>query len=101
MISLGAIEEALSQKLAHKQSEIDMALCVDEKNPDKPQLVLFTTFDLEKEAANEILRQAGLSRLIKISKVEKIPQIPLLGIGKTDYRRLQTMMKKADDSSPI
>ena len=47
---------------------------------------------LEKEEVNQILIQAGFSRLIKISSVKKVSEIPLMGTGKTDYRRLQTLM---------
>jgi long-chain-fatty-acid--[acyl-carrier-protein] ligase len=95
MISLGAVEQALvSHFLQAKKMTADLpsiAICADERS-GKPLLIVFTTLDIEKEEANRILEQAGFSRLIKISKVEKIDAIPLLGVGKTDYRKLQGMI---------
>ena len=97
MISLGAVEETLSSHLL-KENKISadvpsLAVCADERN-GKGQLILFTTIDLDKEAANGILEQAGFSRIIKISAVQKIEEIPLLGVGKTDYRKLQETIQQ-------
>lgn len=93
MISLAAIESAIFSdllrqgKISHDMQSI--ALCVEEKTPEKSDLVLFSTVPLEKEEANQILIRSGFSRLIKISAVKVIEEIPLMGTGKTDYRRLQ------------
>lgn len=54
---------------------------------------VFTTTDLNRESANEILNNAGFSRLVKVSQVHKIVEIPLLGTGKTNYRQLQTLIQ--------
>lgn len=95
MISLAAIEGALINELV-KRGQLTMdfptlAVCADERNLSKqPQLIVFTTVSLDKETANEILKNSGLSRLIKISQVKKIEEIPMMGTGKTDYRRLQS-----------
>ncbi len=94
MISLGAIEAAIASEL-HRQGKVSedaptFALLADERNPGKPQLVLFTTFDLSREEANDLLQTSGFSRLVKISSVQKIEEIPLMGTGKTDYRTLQS-----------
>lgn len=77
----------------------NLAVCADEQVPEKAQLVLFTTFAIEKDAVNEILRQSGVSRIIKISQIYKIPEIPLLGVGKTDYRRLQQLYNHPSKST--
>ena len=76
MISLGAIEHALAAELL-KQGKISsdatsLAVCADEKVPGKAQLVLFITIPLTKEEANEILKTAGFSRIVKLSLVKKI-----------------------------
>lgn len=97
MISLGAIEEALSTPLA-KQGKIgsdapSLAVCADERIPEKPLIIVFTTGDVSKEQANDLLKQAGFSRLIKISEVYKIDEIPIMGNGKIHYRQLQTMIR--------
>jgi long-chain-fatty-acid--[acyl-carrier-protein] ligase len=96
MISLGAIEQILAEELIKKgQISVDvssLAVCSDERVPGKPQLVLFITITLDREEANEILKNAGFSRLVKISAVKKIEEIPMMGTGKTDYRRLQGLI---------
>lgn len=93
MISLGAIEEVLMRELLRRgqiSSELpSLAICANEKNDGKPQLILFTTISIDKDAANEILVQSGFSRLIKISSIQKVDEIPLMGTGKTNYRQLQ------------
>jgi long-chain-fatty-acid--[acyl-carrier-protein] ligase len=95
MISLGAIEEVLTAELVKKKGSIPegpiLAVCVDEKKV-KPEIIVFTTESLTREAANELLIESGFSRLIKISRVQKVTEIPLLGTGKTNYRQLQTLI---------
>ncbi|MES2273062.1 MAG: AMP-binding protein [Chlamydiota bacterium] len=97
MISLGAIEEVLATELARRgKIPTDLptiAVLADERIEGKPQLVVFSTIPLDKETANEIISHTGFSRLVKISQVKKIEEIPLLGTGKTDYRRLQTLIE--------
>jgi long-chain-fatty-acid--[acyl-carrier-protein] ligase len=96
MISLGAIEEVLCKELLRQQrispDVPSLAVVADERDSEKPQFILFTTHPMQLNEANDILRDAGFSRLIKISLVRQIPEIPLLGIGKTDYRSLQTLI---------
>ena len=96
MISLAAVEEVISTEL-HAQGKISsdepsLALIADERNASKSQLVLFTTVDLTREQANDLIQKSGFSRLVKISVVQKIEEIPLMGTGKTDYRTLQSKL---------
>lgn len=97
MISLGAIEQALLEGLLKKgmapSSESPLlAVCALEKEEAKPEIIVFTTIDLSQEDANNIITESGMSRLIKISQVRKIVEIPLLGTGKTNYRELQNQI---------
>lgn len=93
MISLGAIEEILIRTLISRgkiSGDLPaLALIADEREEGKPKLIVFSTISLDKEEANEILREAGFSRLAKIFSVKKIEEIPMMGTGKTDYRKLQ------------
>jgi long-chain-fatty-acid--[acyl-carrier-protein] ligase len=97
MISLGAIEEILMKELLQRgqiSAEAPaIAVCADERSADKSQLTLFTTVSIEKDEANDILRRSGFSRIVKISAVKKLEEIPLMGTGKTDYRRLQKLLE--------
>ncbi len=95
MISLGAVEEILAKQLI-KEGRISpdvpsVAIISRENKEGKTQLVLFITIDIDRDYANEILRQAGFSNLVKITEVKKIEEIPLLGAGKTNYRSLQDL----------
>lgn len=92
MISLGAIEEALNAACRKKglinQDTPSLAICPEKGESEHPKLTLFAVFPIELELANEILREAGFSNVIKISKIQSIDDIPLMGTGKINYRAL-------------
>lgn len=92
MVSLPAVEEALLAAFPPGEDE-GPSLAVEstpaEQNPD---LVLFTTLELTREAANGALKAAGLSPLHFVKEVRRIEAIPLLGTGKTDYRSLKALL---------
>jgi len=94
MISLGAIEEALHNHLLEKghipPEPPSIAVCAEESNAEKPRLIVFSSVALETDTANEILNQSGFSRLVKISSVQRINEIPISSTGKTNYRKLLT-----------
>jgi acyl carrier protein len=96
MISLGGVEEVLVKAFIG-QGKISadvpsLAVIADERREGQPQLVLFTTASISREEANQILISQGFSRLVKISSVKKVDEIPLMGTGKTDYRSLQKQL---------
>lgn len=91
MISLGGIEEIILNDL--KNYENPIAVLSVEKEGGKSEIILFTTLDMNKSDFNLILKNAGLSRLVKISEVKKIDEIPLMASGKIDYRSLQNMIE--------
>lgn len=104
MISLGVIEEILKTELIKSNQNLStssfLAICADEKSATSPQIVLFTTIDVDKEKANEILRAASLSNLFKISKVQKIESIPVFDTGKINYYSLQKLLNNLINESP-
>jgi acyl-CoA synthetase (AMP-forming)/AMP-acid ligase II/1-acyl-sn-glycerol-3-phosphate acyltransferase/acyl carrier protein len=88
MISLPAIEEILLKKF--QQPDQDIALAVESSASEtNPEVILFCVPDISREAANQTLREAGLSALHNIRVVKRIDKIPVLGTGKTDYRSLK------------
>lgn len=91
MISLPAIESALLEKYSTPEDE-GPSLAVVATSGDHPELVLYTTLELEREEANATLKNAGLSALYNLRRVEKVDSIPILGTGKTDYRSLQASL---------
>jgi len=97
MISLGGMEDELMQ-LAQEKHWITgreegpvLAVSVREKDTDKAAIILYTTFTISKENVNAALKNSGMGRMIKISEVSVLDQIPLTGTGKTNYRLLDEL----------
>lgn len=97
MISLTAIEETLLKKGESWGIDPDrpsLAVSAKEEAGKKTEIYLFTTFDVSLEEANRLLKQSGMSNLIRIRGVQKLPFIPLLGTGKIDYRKLASKLSE-------
>ncbi|HPY03311.1 MAG TPA: AMP-binding protein, partial [Spirochaetota bacterium] len=91
MISLPLIEEILSDSFTGNEGEVVIA--VDSNGDDEnPEIILFHTIDLTRNQANSLLREKGLSPIYFIRKTIKIDEIPKLGSGKTDYRKLRLLV---------
>ncbi len=97
MISLSAVEEALLQASNHLGWSMDpalpsLAISALEAEGKKSEMHLFVTFKTDVEEVNNVLRDSGMSNLIRIRSVTQLPFIPLLGSGKIDYKKLSTHM---------
>ncbi len=93
MISLPAIEDVLQQAFCENASEPQLAVLAS--GGQRPELILVTLLELGREQVNQALRRGGLSPLYNIRRVIHVDEIPVLGTGKTDYRRLSGQMEKA------
>jgi long-chain-fatty-acid--[acyl-carrier-protein] ligase len=92
MVSLPAIEEALSKRF-QGDDETEPLLAVESSAEElNPDLILFSVAGIGRDAANAAIRAAGLSSLHNIRIVRQIDQIPTLGTGKTDYRALRALL---------
>ncbi|MBR0458829.1 MAG: AMP-binding protein [Victivallales bacterium] len=88
MISLPAIEEVLLD--IYRTEENPIPLAVEAIGPDEnPEITLFTNLKVEREVINAKIREAGFSPIHFIRRLVEVPEIPLLGTGKTDYRTLK------------
>ncbi len=102
MISLGGVEEELlhaaKERMWYPSSHEGppLALVSRETESQKAELVLFTVFSISPEEVNQILRESGFGRLIKISEVVQIEEIPLTGTGKIHHRLLEERLKKCN-----
>lgn len=90
MISLPFVENILLEKYGNPEI-ITLALEAKEEN-GMVTIVAFTTFDATSDEFNEYIHSHGASNLVKISRVEKLEVIPVLGTGKTDYKQLKSMI---------
>ncbi len=95
MVSLPAIEEALSRRF-QGDDETEPLLAVESSAEElNPDLILFSVSGILRDEANAVIRAAGLSSLHNIRVVRQIDQIPTLGTGKTDYRALKALLDEA------
>lgn len=92
MVSLPAIEAALESGLSGANDDGPIVAVEAAPAETNPELVLFTTRELDRQAANRMIREAGLSPLHNVSRVERVDAIPVLGTGKTDYRALRARL---------
>jgi len=62
---------------------------------DKTEIILFSEFPIDLEEVNVLLRDAGFARIVKISKVVVLKEIPLTGTGKIHYRKLDELSQES------
>ncbi len=89
MISLPAIEEVLARRLQRPDDDKPMLAVEGTPSDANPEIVLFTVREFSREEANRCIREAALSALHNVSAVVRVEEIPTLGTGKTDYRKLR------------
>lgn len=101
MVSLTALEEELYADMHKRKWHIPddgmpcLAVSPIERESEKTTLILYTTFQISKEEVNGALRESGFGRIIKISEVRQIDEIPLTGTGKVHFRVLDEKARKA------
>ncbi|NGX42139.1 MAG: Bifunctional protein Aas [Chlamydiae bacterium] len=94
MVSLQAIETALLQAAPKKKWPLSeegpsLGVIAKEVPGGKPTFMLVTTFSTDVDEVNQTLRDSGFSNMIKVSKVIKLEEIPIMGTGKTNFRVLE------------
>lgn len=96
MISLESIESALIQANQSKKWVVEeqegplLAVSAKESEGDKTKLYLFARFNVSAEEVNKALKECGFTNLVKISQVFVLPEIPIMGTGKVNYRSLES-----------
>ncbi len=87
MISLPFIESLLNDSYGNDE-EISLAVeGSDRLTP--PCLVLFTTKPIALTEVNKLLQSKNAPAIAKISRIDLIEEIPMLGTGKIDYKLLR------------
>ncbi len=87
MISLPFIEGILEEGFGSNEEKILAVEGNDKIQP--PQIVLFTKKPITLNEANEHLRLNKAPSIGKITRIELMEDIPLLGTGKIDYKLLK------------
>ena len=64
-------------------------MCSKEVVGEKTKLFLFSRFDVNSDDVNSALKDSGFSNLVKFSSVIKLPELPIMGTGKINYRLLE------------
>ena len=99
MVSLGGVETELLRIAKENswypasQEGSPLAITARDAGNQKAEIVLFTTFPVSKELVNRSLRETGFGRIVKISEVIQVDEIPLSGTGKTHHRLLEERFK--------
>ncbi len=87
MVSLPFIENVLEEHFGNSEEKILAVEGNDKIQP--PQIVLFTKKPITINEVNEQLRLKKAPLIAKITRVELLDEIPLLGTGKVDYKVLK------------
>jgi long-chain-fatty-acid--[acyl-carrier-protein] ligase len=95
MVSLASIEDALLQIAQKKGWPLEhegpsLAVCAKEQESGKPKIALFCKFNVSVDEVNKNLKEAGFSNLVRISNVQQLEEIPIMGTGKINYRALES-----------
>ncbi len=91
MISLPALEEPFA-RLYPPSSEGPRVAVEGIETEGGRRVVLFSTEPLEVREANKVLEKEGFRGVMRLDEVRKVPSIPVLGTGKTDYKVLRGMI---------
>jgi long-chain-fatty-acid--[acyl-carrier-protein] ligase len=91
MISLPALEEPFSRLYPPTEDGPRVAVEGAETEGGR-KIVLFTTEPITLKDANALLQKEGFQGVMRLDEVRRLDKLPVLGTGKTDYRRLRAML---------
>ena len=89
MVSLGAVEEALTGAFADFGQRCEVAV-ISQPDADKGEALIAVSNEkrITAEMIRSLLRGKGISNLCVPREIRYVKEIPKLGTGKTDYQRL-------------
>ncbi len=92
MISLPALEDPFAK--LYPPTELGPRVAVEGiETAEGRKIVLFTTESVTLHEANAVLIKDGFRGIMRLDEVRKIPAIPVLGTGKTDYKVLRKLIE--------
>ena len=90
MISLSAVESAISKVIVDENMDIMVVAVADEKKGEK--LVLLHTLPIDAKIMREKLSAAGVNNLYFPAEYRLVPELPRLGSGKKDYHAAKKLV---------
>jgi len=87
MVSLPFIENLLLKEYGSEDEKVLAVEGSDKTTP--PQIVLFTTKEMSLQEVNDYLRKNNAPPIAKVTRIELVEEIPILGTGKIDYKQLK------------
>ncbi len=93
MISLPALEEPFALRYPPGQTGPRVAVEGIETDTGR-SIVLFTTEPILLQEANSLLAESGFRGVMRLDEVRRLNQIPLVGTGKIDYKRLRAIVQE-------
>ncbi len=93
MISLVAIENELASKFLDPDVQPIFVVSPLEAEDEKTKLAVMTNKKTNKDELNEILKESGFGRIVKISSLHYAEKIPVMGNGKIDFRKIDEIIK--------
>lgn len=100
MISLPALEEPFALRYPPDKTGPRVAVEGIETESGR-DIVLFTTESIRLEDANAWLAESGFRGIMRLDEVRQLDQIPLVGTGKIDYRRLRSLIQEKVVQQPV
>jgi long-chain-fatty-acid--[acyl-carrier-protein] ligase len=97
MVSLGALEEPFA-RLYPPTREGPRVAVEGMETSGGPRIVLFSIEPITLREANALLHQEGFRGVLHVDEVRRLPAIPVLGTGKTDYKALRAMLAAEEKS---
>ena len=99
MVSLRAVEDALLEAAPELEWKLrdegpSVAVCAREAEGAKTALILFSTFETSPRQVNKALKSAGFSNIVRVSEINTLEELPLMGSGKIHYRQLEEQYLK-------
>jgi long-chain-fatty-acid--[acyl-carrier-protein] ligase len=93
MVSLPALEDSFIKRFPPSENGPSVAV---EGTDDHGRrwIVLFCNKEIKLEDANRVLMEDGYRGVYRLDQVVVLPQIPVLGSGKTDYKQLRAQAIK-------
>ncbi len=93
MVSLTAVEEALSRDLAGRRDVAVMA--VSDEHKGERLIVVTNSTEIDQKSLRDSLKRQGFPDLAIPRSVRFMKEIPKLGTGKLDYARLKDLIRRS------